>query len=285
MFLMQTFIPYFSNICHVFLRVLFILLLFKKRPQTPFSSTIFPILISSSSSFSPSVSMAEFHQPNYDSPTTHPFQAIRPQKPISSSHLLAFLTLFPIAAILLFLAGISFIGTVVALAVTSPLFLICSPVLVPAALVIALAVAGFLTSGAFGVTALSSLSWMANYLRRSRVPLNLDQAKQWVRETAAQAAQTAKEAGQAIQSKAQDGGKAEEVEVSSAQDGEKTDEVSPAQPSPAQEGGKTQAQSTAKEETTQEPVKAQESGKAQGGAKAQEGGKAQGGKTRGGGKT
>uniref|UniRef100_A0A0A0LR99 Oleosin n=2 Tax=Cucumis sativus TaxID=3659 RepID=A0A0A0LR99_CUCSA len=237
--------------------------------------------------------MAEFphqrphaqNQPNYDSPTTHPFQAILPQKSISSSHLLAFLTLFPIAAILLFFAGISFIGTVVALAVTSPLFLIFSPVLVPAALVIALAVAGFLTSGAFGVTALSSLSWMANYLRRSRVPLNLDQAKQWVRETAAQAAETAKEAGQAIQSKAQDNGKAKEVEVGSAQDGEKTDEVSPAQPSPAQEEGKTQAQSTSKEETAQEPAKAQESGKAQEGGKAQDRGKAQGGKTRGGGKT
>ncbi|CAK9311978.1 unnamed protein product [Citrullus colocynthis] len=231
--------------------------------------------------------MAEFHQqrsqnqnqPNYDSPTTHPFQAILPQKPLSSFHFLAFLTLFPIAAVLLFLAGISFIGTVVALAITSPLFLIFSPVLVPAAVVIAFAVAGFLTSGAFGVTALSSLSWMANYLRRSRVPLNLDQAKQWVRETAAQAAQTAKEAGQAIQSKAQDGMKTEEVEADPAQDGGKTEEVSP-----AQEGGTAQAQVAAKEETAQEPVKTQEREQAQEGGKTQ-GGKAQGGKARVGGKT
>ncbi|XP_023000700.1 oleosin 16.4 kDa-like [Cucurbita maxima] len=255
--------------------------------------------------------MAEFQQqppqshPNYVRPTTDPFKTILPQTSLSTSKLFALLTLLPIGAFLLFLAGISFIGTVVGLAITSPLFLIFSPILLPAAFVITVAVAGFLTSGAFGVTALSSVSWMANYLRRSRVPFQLDQAKQWVREAAAQAAQTAEEASQAIQTKAQDWVKTDEdgpaqeeassEEVGPAQaKGSTTEEVGPAQAKgstteevgPAQEQGSTteevgpaQEQGTAKEEAAQEPGKAQESGKAQGK------GKAQGGKARGGGKT
>ncbi|KAG6584204.1 Oleosin 5, partial [Cucurbita argyrosperma subsp. sororia] len=255
------------------------------------------------------------HHPNYERPTTDPFKTILPETSLSTSKLLALLTLLPIGAFLLFLAGISFIGTVIGLAITSPLFLIFSPILLPAAFVIAVAVAGFLTSGAFGVTALSSVSWMANYLRRSRVPFQLDQAKQWVREAAAQAAQTAEEAGQAIQSKAQDWVKTDEdgpahegsskdvgpaqekgssEDVVPAQEKGSSEEVGPAQEKgssttkevdPAQEKGRTeddspaQEQGTAKEESAQEPGKAQESGKAQGK------GKAQGGKARGGGKT
>lgn len=254
--------------------------------------------------------MAEFqqqppqsHHPNYERPTTDPFKTILPEASLSTSKLLALLTLLPIGAFLLFLAGISFIGTVIGLAITSPLFLIFSPILLPAAFVIAVAVAGFLTSGAFGVTALSSVSWMANYLRRSRVPFQLDQAEQWVREAAAQAAQTAEEAGQAIQNKAQEWVKTDED--GPAQEEERTEDVGPAQAKgsseevgpaqekesttkevdTAQEKGRTeddspaQEQGTAKEEAAQEPAKAQDSGKAQGK------GKAQGGKARGGGKT
>ncbi|XP_023542386.1 oleosin 16.4 kDa-like [Cucurbita pepo subsp. pepo] len=153
------------------------------------------------------------------------------------------LTLLPIAAFLLFLAGISFIGTVVGLAVVSPLFVIFSPILVPAAVAVALAVAGFLTSGAFGVTALSSLSLMANILRRSGDTLQLQQAKQWVRETASH----------------------EEVQT-------KTEEVGPAQEGGrTEQGGQAQAKGTDKNGAAQEGSKAQESGKAQEGEKAQGG--------------
>ncbi|XP_022994668.1 oleosin 16.4 kDa-like [Cucurbita maxima] len=159
------------------------------------------------------------------------------------------LTLLPIAAFLLFLAGISFIGTVVGLAVVSPLFVIFSPILVPAAVVIAFSVAGFLTSGAFGVTALSSLSWMANILRRSGATLQIQQAKQWVRETASQ---------EEVQTKAQGEGKTEEL--GPAQEGERTEQ-----------SGQAQAKGTAKNDAAQEGSKAQESGKAQEGEKAQGG--------------
>ena len=80
-------------------------------------------------------------------------------------------------------------GTLLGLAVTTPLFVVFSPVLVPAWLTMALAVAGFLTSGAFGNTALSSLSWIINYVRRTHVP---EQAKRI-------AAQKAREMGQKTQ--------------------------------------------------------------------------------------
>ncbi|EYU22164.1 hypothetical protein MIMGU_mgv1a021055mg, partial [Erythranthe guttata] len=86
----------------------------------------------------------------------------------STSQVLAVVALFPVGGTLLFLAGLVLTGTVVGLAVAAPLFLIFSPILVPAALTLALSVAGFITSGAFGITALSSVAWLLNYVRRMR---------------------------------------------------------------------------------------------------------------------
>ncbi|KAF9667908.1 hypothetical protein SADUNF_Sadunf15G0072000 [Salix dunnii] len=83
----------------------------------------------------------------------------------STSQVLAAVTLLPAGGTLLFLAGLNLVGTLIGLAVATPLFVFFSPVLVPSALVIGLGVLGFLTSGAFGVTAFSSFSWMANYIR------------------------------------------------------------------------------------------------------------------------
>lgn len=70
--------------------------------------------------------------------------------------------LLPVAGILLTLSALTLAATVIGLAVIAPLFLIFSPVLVPAALAVALAVAGFLSSAAFGVTGLSAMSWMVD---------------------------------------------------------------------------------------------------------------------------
>ncbi|XVF49296.1 hypothetical protein PTKIN_Ptkin04bG0000200 [Pterospermum kingtungense] len=97
----------------------------------------------------------------------------------SSSKVLAVVTLLPVGGTLLVLAGMSLIGTLVGLAIATPIFMIFSPVLVLAALVIAGSIAGFLTSGAFGIIGLSSLSWIANYLRgmRGSMSQQLDQAK------------------------------------------------------------------------------------------------------------
>lgn len=88
----------------------------------------------------------------------------------TTQQILALVTLLPIGAILLGLSGLTFVGTLIGLAIATPLFLLFSPVIVPAALTIALAVAGFLASGAFGITALSSLYWLVNYVRRFKGP-------------------------------------------------------------------------------------------------------------------
>ncbi|KAJ8750007.1 hypothetical protein K2173_013922 [Erythroxylum novogranatense] len=97
----------------------------------------------------------------------------------SASKVLAVITMLPVGAGLLALAGITLVGTLIGLAITTPVFLLFSPVLVPAALVLAFAVTSFLASGAFGVTGLTSLSWFVNYFRQASqaVPEQLDQAK------------------------------------------------------------------------------------------------------------
>ncbi|XP_022137083.1 oleosin 16.4 kDa-like [Momordica charantia] len=215
--------------------------------------------------------MADYYQQQQPPPEivdygrlTDDFRSMLPQKgsstSTSTSHLVAVLTLLPVGASLLFLAGISFAATVVGLALAAPLLVIFSPILVPAALVIAFAVAGFLTSGAFGVTALSALSWMAQNLRKSSVPGQLEQAKRWAWETAGQAAQTAKDAGQAIQSKVQDGPVGEDV-------GRTQEEGKTEERQQAQEGERAQEQGRPREEEAQEGGKAREGGKSRGGRK------------------
>jgi len=99
------------------------------------------------------------------------FSQTRTRKGIhpSTSQLIVLATLVPFGATLLILAGLTLTATVVGLAVTTPLFIFFSPILLAAAVVIGLAIAGFLTSGAFGVTSLSSFAWLASYLRRSRL--------------------------------------------------------------------------------------------------------------------
>ncbi|KAJ4840649.1 hypothetical protein Tsubulata_033205 [Turnera subulata] len=141
-------------------------------------------------------------------------RSILPEKGPTASQILAVVTLLPFGGFLLFLAGVTLTGTLIGLAVSTPLFVIFSPVLVPAALVIALAVTGFLTSGAFGVTALSSLSWMANNFRRvvasAPLPQTIEQVKRRTQDTVGQIGQKAKEAAQTVQSKAQDAPKGPE---------------------------------------------------------------------------
>ncbi|XP_041009020.1 oleosin 16.4 kDa-like isoform X1 [Juglans microcarpa x Juglans regia] len=108
---------------------------------------------------------------------------------------------------LLALAGLTLIGSVIGLAITTPLFIICSPVLVPAAIVMGLAIAGFFSSGALGLTGLASLSRVFNYLRQASrsLPQEMDQAKRRKQDMTAYVGQKTKETGQDIQSKAQEG--------------------------------------------------------------------------------
>ena len=87
------------------------------------------------------------------------------QKGPSASKILAVVAVLPFGGTLLLLSGLTFVGSLIGLAFATPLFIIFSPVLVPASIGIGLAVTGILSSGAFGMTALSSLSWFLNYIR------------------------------------------------------------------------------------------------------------------------
>ncbi|THU66575.1 hypothetical protein C4D60_Mb05t15590 [Musa balbisiana] len=71
---------------------------------------------------------------------------------------------------LLVLSGLTLAWTVITLAVATPLLLIFSPVLVPAAIVVLLLAAGFLGSGALGVAALAVLWWMYKDLTGKQPP-------------------------------------------------------------------------------------------------------------------
>lgn len=98
-------------------------------------------------------------------------------------------------------------GSVIGLLISIPLFLLFSPVIVPAALTIGLAATGFLASGMFGLTGLSSVSWVLNYLRgtrKSSVPEQLEYAKKRMADAVGYAGQKGKEMGQHVQNKAQE---------------------------------------------------------------------------------
>lgn len=131
-------------------------------------------------------------------------KSLLPKNSPSTSQVLAVVTLLPVGGTLLFLAGITLVGTLIGLAVATPLFIIFSPVLVPAALTIGLAVTGFLGSGAFGLTGLSSLSWVLSYFRQASaaMPDQIELAKKRAQEMAGYAGQKTKDLGHNIQSKA-----------------------------------------------------------------------------------
>ncbi|XP_062226335.1 oleosin 16 kDa-like [Phragmites australis] len=79
---------------------------------------------------------------------------------------------------MLVLSGLILAGTVIALTVATPVLVIFSPVLVPAAIALSLMAAGFVTSGGLGVAALSVFSWMYKYLTGNQPGADqLDNAK------------------------------------------------------------------------------------------------------------
>ncbi|WCJ21064.1 Oleosin family protein [Euphorbia peplus] len=131
------------------------------------------------------------------------------QKGPSTGKVLAVITLLPVGGTLLFLAGITLMGTLIGLAISTPVFLLFSPILVPAAFVIGLAVMAFLASGAFGLTGLTSLSWVMRYVREATrsMPDQLDLAKRRMQDMAGFVGQKTKEVGQEIQRKAHHEGK------------------------------------------------------------------------------
>ncbi|CAJ1973832.1 unnamed protein product [Sphenostylis stenocarpa] len=82
----------------------------------------------------------------------------------TSRQTVKFITAATIGISLLLLSGLIFTGTVIGLIIATPLLVIFSPILVPAAFVLFLVASGFLFSGGCGVAAIAVLSWIYNYV-------------------------------------------------------------------------------------------------------------------------
>ncbi|KAL9227470.1 hypothetical protein vseg_003154 [Gypsophila vaccaria] len=80
-------------------------------------------------------------------------------------HLIILLVVVPLAAFLLVVSVLSFMGSLFGLVLATPVFVFFSPVIVPAVLAIGGSVVGLFVSGAFGITGLSALSWIINFIR------------------------------------------------------------------------------------------------------------------------
>ncbi|KAK7343969.1 hypothetical protein VNO77_13125 [Canavalia gladiata] len=71
---------------------------------------------------------------------------------------------------LLIMAGLILSATIIALTIVTPLFVIFSPVLVPAVITVVLLSMGFLASGGFGVAAITVLAWIYQYITGKHPP-------------------------------------------------------------------------------------------------------------------
>ncbi|XP_075499659.1 oleosin H1-like [Primulina tabacum] len=160
--------------------------------------------------------MADRDRPQPHQLQVHPQQQYRQEvggKPLhtqkgpTTSQIIAVVTLLPVTGTLLCLAGITLVGTLIGLAVATPLLVIFSPILVPAVILIGGATTAFLTSGAFGLTGLSSLSWVLSSFRQSTGKEPLEYAKQRMQEATIQVGEKTKQVGETIKSKAQEGGR------------------------------------------------------------------------------
>ncbi|KQJ84258.1 oleosin 14.9 kDa [Brachypodium distachyon] len=83
-----------------------------------------------------------------------------------ASALAAAALLVPLGGALLTLSGLVLLATLAGVVLASPLLVLFSPVLVPAALGAALAVAGLATAGTLAVAGLSTLAWIIGYVQR-----------------------------------------------------------------------------------------------------------------------
>lgn len=117
--------------------------------------------------------MAE-HQPQSGQPQ---FGTQQQQQQPRSHQVVKAATAVTAGGSLLVLSGLVLAGTVIALTIATPLFVIFSPVLVPAVITVGLIITGFLASGGFGVAAITVLSWIYRYLT-GKHPMGADQLDQ-----------------------------------------------------------------------------------------------------------
>jgi len=124
----------------------------------------------------------------------------------NSTQILGFITLFVSGSILLILTGLTLTGTVIGLVVLTPVLIFFSPILVPVATVLFVAVGGFLSAGGFGLAALSAISWLYNYMKGRHPPGadQIDYARMRIADTASHVKDYAREYSGYLQSKIQD---------------------------------------------------------------------------------
>ncbi|XP_077254103.1 oleosin L-like [Tasmannia lanceolata] len=99
------------------------------------------------------------------------------QHPPRSHQVVKAATAVTLSGSLFVLSGLTLAGTVISLTVATPLLVIFSPVLIPAAITVFILTAGLLSSGGFGIAAVSILSWIYRYLTGKRPP-GADQLEQ-----------------------------------------------------------------------------------------------------------
>ncbi|OIW01745.1 hypothetical protein TanjilG_03883 [Lupinus angustifolius] len=105
--------------------------------------------------------MAEAHfQPRHQSYNQHSPHQQQPK----TTQLAKVATAVTAGGSLLILSALLLAGTIIGLAIVTPLFVIFSPVLVPAVVTVALLSLGFLASGGFGVAAMTVLTWLYRYV-------------------------------------------------------------------------------------------------------------------------
>ncbi|KAF8407868.1 hypothetical protein HHK36_007006 [Tetracentron sinense] len=124
----------------------------------------------------------------------------------NSSQLIGILTLVISGGILLLLTGLTLTATVMGLIFFTPLILLTSPIWVPVATVLFVAIAGFLSMCGFGVAVLAGLSWMYKYFRGWHPPGSdrVDYARSRIADTASHVKDYAREYGEYLQSKVKD---------------------------------------------------------------------------------
>ncbi|KAI4320094.1 hypothetical protein MLD38_033608 [Melastoma candidum] len=116
--------------------------------------------------------MAAEHHPHY--PQLH-----HPEHRPATRQVVKAATAVTAGGSLLVLSALTLAGTIVALIIATPLLVIFSPVLVPAVITAGMLITGFMTSGGFGIAAVTVLSWIYRYMTGKHPPGadQLDQAR------------------------------------------------------------------------------------------------------------
>ncbi|GAA0139393.1 hypothetical protein LIER_35079 [Lithospermum erythrorhizon] len=121
------------------------------------------------------------NQPRYDQQSHHNRQQLTHKVAKTT-------TAVTIGSTLMVLSGLTLTATVIGLTVATPLLVIFSPVLVPAAVTLFLIFAGLLTSTGFGATASFVFYWMYRYATGKHPPgaHQLDRIRDKFAQTAAE---------------------------------------------------------------------------------------------------